>query len=138
MECWQKRLTRWTQDEIVLPQSDPNASAFTKDVRGVGVSNVEIQSVCGAISPDSFVNVDHEGVLYNALGYALAVDSLKHGGPGQLSRIDVEKACSSLAAPGLSLSDMLATHATIPLAVGYLLAYTPKASREPPIMPYAQ
>lgn len=125
-------------DEIVEPQQDPNASGALNDARGVGVSNVELQAACTAVLPGGEFYNDHEGVLYNALGYALAVDALTHGGPGQLSRVNVTYQCEQFATPGLSLADILATEALIPLAAFNILAFEPKVATEPPIMAYAQ
>lgn len=82
--------------------------------------------------------MNHEGVLYNALAYALAVDAIKNEGPGQLSRINATEACTQFAAPGLSLNDVLATHALIPIAAFNILAYPEKVANEPQIKPYAQ
>jgi hypothetical protein len=95
-------------DEIVQPQSGILASAYMSDIRRVGVSNTDIQKTCG---PNALASgqVTHEGVLYNALAYALAVDALKNHEPGSLARINVTHACSQIIAPGLDLVDYLAT-----------------------------
>lgn len=98
---------------------------------------MELQSVCGSVLPGGAVYNTHEGVLYNALAYALAVDAIKNAGPGQLSRINVAYQCAQFAAPGLSLSDILATEALIPIAAASILAFEPKTAFEPPIMAYA-
>jgi hypothetical protein len=121
----------------VQPQADPNASGAINDARNVGVSNTELQSVCGVVLPGGEVYNDHEGVLINALAYDLAVDAIKNGGPGQLSRIDTEKACNSFAADGLSLPDILATYALIPIAAVNIIAFPEKTATEPPIKAYA-
>jgi hypothetical protein len=63
-------------DEIVQPQSPvTNASAYLLDARSVGVSNSQVQAVCGALGPAG-TSYTHEGVLYNPLAYALTVDAL--------------------------------------------------------------
>lgn len=87
-------------DEIVEPQADPNASAFTTDARGVGVTNVEVQSVCTALLPGGLPDLDHEGMLISSVGYALAVDALTHDGPGELSRINTTQECERFAPDG--------------------------------------
>lgn len=125
-------------DEIVQPQEDPNASGFIKDARGVGVTNVELQSVCTAVLPGGTFYNSHEGVLYNALAYALAVDAIQNPGPGSLSRVNATLQCQKFAADGLSLADIFATEALIPIAVVNIAAYPNKSATEPPIMPYAQ
>ncbi|CAK3926563.1 Hypothetical predicted protein [Lecanosticta acicola] len=125
-------------DEIVEPQQDPNASGALLDARGVGVSNFELQAVCSALLPGGSFYNSHEGVLYNALGYALAVDALQNGGPGQLGRVDALYQCEQFATPGLSPADVFATEALIPEAVVAILAFVPKVAMEPPIKAYAQ
>ncbi|KAI7619113.1 alpha/beta-hydrolase, partial [Hortaea werneckii] len=126
-------------DEIVEPQQDPNASGSLNDARGVGVSNVELQNICTAALPGGTPNNDHEGVLYNALAYALAIDALTHPGePGRVERVDAQAECAKFAADGLSLANVLATHALIPLAVGNVLAYQTKVAQEPAIRGYAR
>ena len=124
-------------DEIVQPQEGAGASAYTLDAGKVGVSNTELQNACTVAQPGGTLYT-HEGVLYNALATALAKDALMHGGPGQLSRINVVSECQKLAADGLSLADVLATEATIPIALYELLAYPNKVLVEPPIPAYAQ
>lgn len=126
-------------DEIVQPQIDPNASGFINDVRGVGATNAQIQTICTPILPAGTLigGTTHEGVIYNALAYALAIDALTHDGPGRLDRIDIRSECAKFAADGLSLPDILATEGLIPLAGGNILAYMPKVAEEPPIKAYA-
>ena len=125
-------------DEIVQPQQDPNASGALNDARGVGVSNTELQSVCTAVLPGGTIYNTHEGVLYNALAYALAVDAIQNPGPGQLSRVNATFQCSQFATPGLSLPDIFATEANIPIAAAAIIAFLPKSASEPPIKAYAQ
>lgn len=124
-------------DQIVQPQEDPNASGALSDARGVGVTNLELQAVCGSVLPGGAPYNSHEGVLYNALAYACAVDAIQHPGPCNLARINTTFQCEQFAAPGLSLADIFATEALIPIAAGAILAFEPKSSGEPPIMPYA-
>lgn len=125
-------------DEIVQPQIDPNASGALNDARDVGVTNVELQSVCGPLLPGGAVYNDHEGVLINALAYALAVDAIKNGGPSKLSRVDTNFQCNQFATPGLSLPDIFATYALIPIAAFNILAFPKKSAGEPLIKSYAQ
>ncbi|KAF2032842.1 alpha/beta-hydrolase [Setomelanomma holmii] len=122
-------------DEIVEPQQGTIASAYLNDARGVGVSNNEVQTVCAGQLGGSFYG--HAGVLFNPLTYALIVDALKNDGPGSLSRIDVKSVCSTYAAPGLDLDDVIATSALIPIAAVLLLAYPDKRLTEPALRAYA-
>jgi hypothetical protein len=94
-------------DEIVSPQSGLNASAYIKDARGVGVSNSELQVICVGYLPGIYAT--HEGMLYNGLAYALAVDALTHKGPGRVERLKLDDVCNQVASPGLSLADVVAT-----------------------------
>jgi hypothetical protein len=94
-------------DEIVEPQQGALASGFLLDGRRVGVTNVDVQSVCG-VGPAGGL-VTHEGVLYNALAFALAVDALTHDGPASLARVNVLEVCQQLAAPGLDVGDVMTT-----------------------------
>lgn len=126
-------------DEIVQPQQDPNASGAIKDARGVGVSNTEVQAVCTALLPAGAPTAgSHEGVLYNSIAYALAKDAILNNGPGQLSRINTTELCSQFAASGLTLADILATEALIPIAAAAIIAYPEKTAAEPPIKAYAR
>ncbi|KAI9655327.1 MAG: hypothetical protein M1821_005474 [Bathelium mastoideum] len=122
-------------DEIVEPQSGTGASAYLNDARNVGVTNSEIQIVCSA-QPAGGV-YDHAGVLFNALGYALAVDALTHPGPGQPSRLNLGTVCQEVSAPGLSLTQVLETEGALVVSAGFLLAYEPKLFKEPALMAYA-
>lgn len=122
-------------DEVVEPQSGPDASALLADERGVGVTNNLVQQVCAGQPGGGLYT--HEGVLYNPLAGALAVDALMNGGPGQVSRINVQKTCAQLTTPGLGLSDVLLTESTIVIAAVNILTFPQKVNTEPPIMSYA-
>ena len=119
-------------DEIVEPQQGRGASAFLKNARRVGVSNNEVQLVCPAGSPGgSFYT--HEGILYNSLGFALAVDALTHRGPGRPARLDLATVCANYLTPGLDLTDFLLTENSILIAGAAIVAYPNKVFNEPPI-----
>jgi hypothetical protein len=96
-----------SSDEIVQPQDGTGASAYLLDARGVGVTNNQVQTICpGQPAGGSFT---HEGMLYNPLSYALAVDALTHGGPGQVSRLNLATICAELATPGITPQDIVLT-----------------------------
>ena len=124
-------------DEVVEPQQGRNASAFLKDTRGVGVTNVDIPSTCPKGTPAGLF-ADHESVLANGLTYALVTDALSHNGPADLSRINLAEACATPFAPGLTTADVLDTESTIPFAVYQIAVYNPKVLTEPPIKKYAR
>lgn len=123
-------------DEIVQPQTGTGASAFLKNAHGAGVTNNEVQAICPGQPAGSFFT--HEGVLYNPLAFYLAQDALQHGGPGQISRLDLESICQQYAADGLSILDVLDTEATIPQALLNILFYFPKSLTEPALQAYAK
>jgi hypothetical protein len=80
----------------------------------------------------------HEGVLYNALAFALAKDALINDGPGDLSRIDVAAECQKIVTSGISLLDVLATEAIVVELVLGALTYPDKELTEPAIASYAR
>lgn len=118
-------------DEIVEPQQGRNASAYLKSSRSATASNNEVQLVCPGQVAGSFYT--HEGILFNPLGYALAMDALTHDGPGQPSRLDLTSVCSSYLTPGLDLTDFLLTENTIVFATVTSETYPNKTTTEPPI-----
>ncbi|EUC42780.1 hypothetical protein COCMIDRAFT_39192 [Bipolaris oryzae ATCC 44560] len=123
-------------DEIVEPQQGTSASAYMNDARNVGVTNIEVQRVCAGQPAGSFYG--HSSLLSNPLTYALIVDALQQDGPGDLSRIDLKRVCSTLATPGLDLNDVLATIGLIPVSGALLLLDpTTKTFVEPPLRAYA-
>lgn len=124
-----------TTDEIVQPMSGDKASAILYDTRDMGVTNNHLQTICPG-KPAGGVYL-HEGVLYNPLAWALAVDALNHDGPGDVSRIDVDTVCEQFLAPQLQLDDMIGTEGLLLVALVELLAYVPKVVDEPPIAKYA-
>jgi len=124
-----------TFDEIVEPMSGPNASALLHDTRGVGVTLAHVQSVCANQPAGGFYT--HEGVLYNPLAWALAIDAITHDGPANLSRLDLGQVCGKALAPELELQDLFGTEGLMLIAVAELVSYGPRAAREPPIMGYA-
>lgn len=124
-------------DEIVQPQEGTGASAYVQDNFNIGATNIELQSVCTTFQPAGTLYA-HEGVLYNALAVAATIDALTHDGPADLSRLDVPTLCQQIADHRLSLGDVIATEALIPIAAYQIGAYPNKITEEPAIMPYAQ
>ena len=124
-------------DEAVQPQEGTTASGYSTDAHDVGVTNVYMQQYCGTLLPGGAPYNTHEGLLYNALGWAVAQDAIKNGGPGEISNVDIAAECEKFAADGLSLDDILATEAIVPVVGFNFLAYPNKVVQEPPIKAYA-
>ncbi|WQF84418.1 Putative alpha/Beta hydrolase [Colletotrichum destructivum] len=124
-------------DEVVEPQQGTAASAYLNDVRRVGVTNIEVQSVCPGRPAGSIYG--HATMLFNPLTAALIKDVLQRGqGPAQVGNIDLDDVCKEFIAPGLSLEDGIATAGSIVAAAIRLLAYLPKLIAEPGLMAYAR
>lgn len=104
------------------------------DDRNVGVTNNEVQTICPDRPAGKYYT--HEGVLYNHVGYTLAVDALTRERPGQLSRIDLDTEYGRIVPDGLTYSDLLA--ALIPEALVLILSYDDKSRDEPEVRSYAQ
>jgi hypothetical protein len=96
-----------TADQVIIPQTNPNASAFMNDARNVGVTDAEIQLICPGQPAGG--NYTHEGMLYNPLAFALAMDAIKNPGPGQPSRINLATVCQQTVSPGLTAQDVTLT-----------------------------
>jgi hypothetical protein len=125
-------------DEIVQPQQGTGASAYMNDARGVGVSNNEIQNVCG-IAPAGAIGT-HESLLFNGFVVSLALEALKKGKAVQASEIDLATVCQLAVYPGLDLIDVLETEALVPLGAINVLEYIGAgkgALEEPALKPYA-
>ncbi|KAJ5204171.1 lipase B [Penicillium cinerascens] len=122
-------------DEIVEPMSGPDASALLGDMRNVGVTLAHIQTVCADQPGGTFYT--HEGVLYNPLAWALAIDAITHDGPANISRLNLGQVCGMILAPELDLLDLFGTEGLLLVAAAELVSYKPQAAREPPIAGYA-
>jgi len=125
-----------TYDEIVEPQQNANASAILLDARNVGVTNAQVQLVCGADSPAGLFQT-HESMLGNSLTVALAMDALQHGGPGLVSRIDLTSVCQNPIAAGLSFENFLMNEQAILIAALGVLSLFEATVVEPAISAYA-
>ncbi|KAG0156758.1 hypothetical protein PDIDSM_3939 [Penicillium digitatum] len=122
-------------DFIIQPQSGGEASAALGGMRGVGVSNVQVQVACAGRAAGG--PYSHSAMLVNPLAYALFVDALVHEGPGRLERIDLDAVCGESLAPGLDVDDVLGMEA-VSNVVGVLdvLLYGYDGTQEPPLRGY--
>lgn len=103
--------------------SGPNASALLGDARGVGVTSVHLQTVCAGQPAGGFYT--HEGVLYNPLAWAVAIDAIKHDGPASLSRLNLARVCGQTLTPELELQDLFGTEGLMLIAAAELVFYRP-------------
>ncbi|KAK3063752.1 hypothetical protein LTS18_013037 [Coniosporium uncinatum] len=122
-------------DEILQPQAGTSASAYIRDARGVGASNNQLQTICEGQSTSLFYT--HEGVLYNPVAFALAVDALKNHGPGNVDRVDTTSLCQATVTEKLNPADVLATEGNMPAALEAIALRSPKVWAEPILRPYA-
>jgi hypothetical protein len=124
-------------DEIVMPHDPPTAASGF--FNGALASNSQVQAVC----PNQLAggNFTHEGMLYNPLAFALAMDAITNGGPGQVSRLNLQTVCGQALAPRLTAADKSTTDATIIEAAGNVLTFEASGktvATEPAIKAYAQ
>ncbi|CAF1120498.1 unnamed protein product [Adineta ricciae] len=119
-------------DEVVQPQSGPQASGLL-----LNASNNLIQDIC-PLQPAGLIYT-HEGMLYNPLGYALAVDALTHEGHADVNRMLRQNPaiCLLLTTPGLTVEDVLIAETTIITFALNIITYSPKQFNEPSIKKYA-
>ena len=122
-------------DEIVEPQQGVIASGFMQDARNVGVTNVQVQDPCANQEADGIYL--HEGVMYHPLAYALAVDALTNGGPGNLNRINTQQVCSTSITDGLGVENVIQTEASLLFAAVNIVTFPGRSFKEPALMPYA-
>ncbi|KFY17136.1 hypothetical protein V492_00869 [Pseudogymnoascus sp. VKM F-4246] len=118
-------------DEIVQPETGTGASSIIADARGVGISNNQVQDLC----PGTIQIVLHEGVLYNAVAWALLEDALKNDGPADKSRLNLPTLCRALAAPGLN---GITGESILLTAIPNIVAYKTHVFTEPSIAAYAK
>ncbi|KAI5252285.1 alpha/beta-hydrolase [Aureobasidium subglaciale] len=121
-------------DEVVEPSQGNGASAYLSDVRNVGVTNNEVQAICPGTVAGKFWT--HESLLMNSLTFALAKDAFVNGGPGDISRIDLQTVCNQVLAPGLGPGDVLITEGGLLLAAANILSTPLRATEEPAIRDY--
>ena len=101
------------------------------------MSNNLAQDICDSFTAAGSPNFGHEGMLFNAVSWALAVDALTNAGPADVSRSGASSYCGDYVAPGLELGDILAIEAAA-LVSGYnTLVYGNKVTSEPAIKAYA-
>ncbi|KAJ6591475.1 hypothetical protein DFH09DRAFT_176162 [Mycena vulgaris] len=124
-------------DEIAQPQIGDDATALLKDDNHVGVTPVRVQdaNICGGKLAGGVAT--HEGMLYHPLTLALLEDAMTHDGPGDLSRVDLDRLCDQLVADGMTLDALIQTEAGVAKAGAAFIQYRPYLKEEPVIVSYA-
>jgi hypothetical protein len=124
------------RDEVVQPNSGPNASAALHTGKGK-ITNVATQQIC----PSDLYEHNTIGTV-DPVAYAIAVDALTHSGPADPARIP-KSVCSEFYMPGinpLNLNNYLQVLASAPtlgsVAIGSLAPATTGVTdvkAEPPL-----
>jgi len=111
-------------DQFVTP---PRAKASIR-----GASNVGLQQLC----PGRYV--DHNSAVFDAVSFAVAIDSLDHDGPAQPSRID-RSVCAQDTMPGVTRAEANAKlQEYTPEILKALRPGGPRAKREPRLACYVK
>lgn len=122
-------------DEFVPQVGGQSASGYILDARNEGVENVWLQNTCaGLVGGGAYT---HSGVMASNLAYQLALDALTNPGPGKVSRLDLASACGNAVIPGMSISDVVDTENTSPVAFYNIFTHQAEPG-EPPIKSYAE
>jgi len=125
-------------DESVQPEDrGEGASSWMGDRNGVGAANIRVQDVCEGKGPGGGTYT-HSSVLMHPVTWALVQDALKHDGPGDIKRIDLEAECRNIAAAGLSVEDVQDTVMLLVSAFVQIVMYPGKGFSEPEIKGYAR
>jgi hypothetical protein len=121
-------------DEFVPQIGGQSASGYILDARNVGVANVWLQNICaGQLGGGAYT---HSGVMASNLAYQQALDALTNPRPGEVSWLDLASACGCAVIPGMSISDVMNTENTSPVAFYNIFTHQAEPS-EPPIKSYA-
>jgi triacylglycerol esterase/lipase EstA (alpha/beta hydrolase family) len=115
-----------TDSTFVLPQGARLAGSRAH------VTNVAVQDLCPGRQ------VDHNGLVYDAVSNAIVLDALAHPGPAKPSRID-PGVCAQDTMPGTTRAEADAQVASYTSTLVELLGPNgPKAAGEPPLAGYAR
>lgn len=76
-----------SSDKLVEPQAGTSASGINNDARGIGVTNNVVQKNYAGQPAGSFYT--REGMLFNPITFALALDGLAKPGPAQMKNLNL-------------------------------------------------
>jgi hypothetical protein len=117
-------------DEVVVPNVPPAASSELH-TGGGDIANIAVQRVCPGHVAEHLIMGSTD-----AVGYALVVDALTHGGLASAHRIN-RAVCATPTMPGVDPATLPANEARYGAKVATVLATAPRATAEPPLRPYA-
>lgn len=118
----------------IWSSTDPGTSGEMLDVRGVGVTNNVVQTLC----PDEPAGsaYTHEGILFNPLTWALIKNALNHAGPGSLTTAQLTSLCAEYAPAELHALDVRTTLSVSVVQDYNIFNYPDQVTVEPPLMSY--
>ena len=121
-------------DQVVSPKKGSNSSFSLNDGYKAGVELNDVKKLCkDKPAGDRFF---HESMVYNPLVHELTIDAIKHEGPGNAGRIDLDSVCRKYLHESLSVEDAILSEA-VDIRTGiHTLSYY-KKTKEPTVNEYA-
>ncbi len=126
-------------DEVVVPNSGPNASSILIG-GGDNVVNIALQQVCPLNIADHFAIG-----TYDAVAWALALDAIQNDGPAVPSRLPgyagmngTQAACATAFMPGVNPFTYLADLVNLGIVAGQAIAASPDVTAEPSLACYTE
>ena len=130
-----------THDEIVIPDSGPNACSSCLHTGRGQIANIELQSICPRDLSEHVL-----GGTTDPVAYAIGIDAITHPGPASAARIS-RSVCSQLVMPGVTspaslgalfgaLGSAFGTLGIIPGPLGTVTSGAPVLHAEPPLPSY--
>jgi pimeloyl-ACP methyl ester carboxylesterase len=116
-------------DEIVVPNFDASGSSSLHNGSG-RIANIAVQEICPGDTSEHLAMGS-----YDAVGYALAVDALTHGGTGDRGRIPAT-VCAQPFQPGVNPATFPTDYAGYLQAVGSAQQEAATLTSEPPLRCY--
>jgi hypothetical protein len=116
-------------DEVVVPNAGPAPSSALRTGAG-RIANIALQEICPANA------TEHFGIgSYDAVGYAIVEDALRHDGPADRSRIPLTT-CTRPFQPGVDPATFLRDFGVMTRYAGDGAGNAPAVPAEPALRPY--
>lgn len=124
-----------SDDQVVSPKKVSNSSFSLNDEYKAGVNLNDVKELCkDKPAGDRFF---HESMVYNPLVHELTIDAIKHKGPGNVDRIDLDSVCQKYLHESLRVEDAILSEA-VDIRTGiHTLSYY-KKTKEPAVKEYAK